>query len=186
MINTWAPDWLTNQIGGRWRCMTCWICSFIWWLRPHDKNNCIYIYTYIILHICIRTHICNIHTHMYIYIYVYTFENTSTSTPKIHTDHFRPCAGPFKPSSLPPTSNPTRSAICKAMRGDWWELHVKWFLWRFVFWKFDPQDPRWKPVFLYLESLYIKKRDIYTYIYTTVQRDRSKHMFLRQEGKKGN
>ena len=144
------------------------------------------LYIYIILHICIRTHIIYIQICIYIYIIcIYTFENTSTSTPKIHTDHFGPCAGPFKPSSLPPTSNPTRSAICKAMRGDWWELHVKWFLWRFFFGKFDTQDPKWKPVFLYLESLYIKKRYIYIYIHNCTKRQIKTYVFAtgRQERK---
>ena len=35
-----------------------------------------------------------------------------------------------------------------------------------------------------ISNLYISRKEIE--IYTTVQRDRSKHMFLRQEGKKGN
>ena len=143
------------QIGGRWRCMTCWMCSFIWWLRPHDKNNCIYIiYTY--TYVLIYTIYIYMYTYKYVYIYMYIhmwkYININPKDPHCPL----PVCWATYPSSLPPTSNPTRSAICKAMRGDWWELHVKWFLWRFFFGKFDPQDPKWKPVFLYLESLYIK------------------------------
>ena len=59
------------QIGGRWRCMTCWMCSFIWWLRPHDKNNCIYIiYTY--TYVLIYTIYIYVYIQICIYIHVYT------------------------------------------------------------------------------------------------------------------